>query len=490
MNATDPFSTNEVTTLWEYWLPRLLVGILSLISFIATYSGLSGMIQGQDPGSLFVAFSLTLAIQLLIVWAVIHVKSPIGLSKRAFWLTIYFVCVFFSVGFGYAFWFDLLRASDHAMDHFAAESHRVLGDFARVEQAYDGLNDIAENLAKHSEDLAKDEKEKGNTCGRSAAGDGVVMRFRQEDQKTFEQFKDAFVEQRNALGQSIEDLRNQLTDVSVENQRAKADAINEGIRKINAFRNDPLRSSFQERLIIRVEEGEQGIKREGKPAFKCPDGMIVSAKTTVLKMEFPQIAEVRVFDPANRNASVNFAFSRLIELVQGLATGLNPLQQAQAQVVPATANNRGDDRGVSPLDPNTLPLVFGLAVDLLLLLTANGFKPDRPSVVPPEGPSDPGVRAQFDVLDHYTYARGGYHYLVAPFPIQSEGDRAIHRLIEYFKYRDGVSEFLPYGEPAKCLESWWLNSRPEVASAERISIFLVRPEFQKDLLAQRFAGGG
>ncbi len=115
--------------LYRAHIPNLAVLFLFPVSCWSTFSGLRDLLRStvalSDLEGYLVATGLTLGIQLTLLFAV-NALTRAGARRRPFYFVIYLVTVFFSVLFGYSFYFQHLRAEEYAREVYEGESRRLL----------------------------------------------------------------------------------------------------------------------------------------------------------------------------------------------------------------------------------------------------------------------------------------------------------------------------------------------------------------------------
>lgn len=207
---------SPVRTFWRDLSLNLVVLLLLVISFVATWRGLSDFVSVQDgvEGSLalrFLIFAIVLALTLAMY------VSLRELLRRRNWIRIvpavlaallYGVLALWSIGFGYGFWWSVLAGQATSERELSAALDTLEGDITKVSARIESAQLVMASAASLSAEKAAQESREGGSCGVSSGrGEGPLFRARMETNQTV-----------TALAQTIEDdwakpLQTQLADL-------------------------------------------------------------------------------------------------------------------------------------------------------------------------------------------------------------------------------------------------------------------------------------
>ena len=163
--------------------PIFGVLVFSVISFFATSVGMHGLLTSLGKvhysASYVMAGLFTLALQLFLVWAVRAVKISPRIHTKAWWMAVYMICLFISVGFAYAFWFHAIAADQYSKQTYGTQARAVLYGLQDFKQQYAMVSGTLLDMNEYSQRTAEEEIEFGGTCGdRSGPTRGPRARLR------------------------------------------------------------------------------------------------------------------------------------------------------------------------------------------------------------------------------------------------------------------------------------------------------------------------
>lgn len=324
-------------------IPHIAVLMLTIISFISTYSGIQSLmtnlgdkglgIFGFKPSVIvaFISFLFTLTVQIMIVYHAMHLKGA-GWSilrlhqnviEKIWHIAVYLTFIFLSVGFGYAFWFERIGADTYSKKSYKEQVYSSLKNLEQFQQAYTNFSNISSYLSTYSQNKAKEERLRGGTCGGPAqTGPGPRMRLRNQDANYFSDEKRYFDQKKRAVDTLIKQLNSDLTVNLIENVdnlttpqiEEMEQKLNHASSRANLLRTDPIKEQFMNWLDQRIEEGKNGIIKDSRTVevFTCPDDSIEEARNKLNKITFPELPEnIKLFNPNNSKESVFLAFNRI-----------------------------------------------------------------------------------------------------------------------------------------------------------------------------------
>ena len=435
----------------------LIVG-LSLLSWIATYTGMLELIQANlGDISLTIRVAVGFAVvmlQVMIVWLLSQLFSHLQLSVKMIYATGYLFLTLISVGFGFGFYWKVLESRAEASRSAESAVTQVQAALHGAETRLEQLQTTLVGLTALSVQKAKLEREKGTSCPNSRPGDGPRRRLRDADADRF-QFSSTFVSQRiAAVKADVRAFNGDLAKISSMDKstfdartgtrnafmRGVGRKLDMAVTRFNAFRTDPqlrqIRAELAERATKTVFPAGNG------RTFSCPDPQLQSALRGVVRaidqlpdMEKPKIATVE------GSEAVVEAFRRLTTTLFGALQfklppspeELRALQQKAVQSLEGAAQQRKfqlESAGLAKRD--YIPLGIALFVDLCLLLVsigrpASGF--ERLELRMREAEESPvirilsrfrdihkddKIREMFEVFRHVVFTVAGEYYAAVP----------------------------------------------------------------------------
>ena len=435
----------------------LVVG-LSLLSWIATYTGMLELIQANlGDISLIIRIAVGFAVvmlQVMIVWLLSQIFSHLHVSAKAIYAIGYVFLTLISVGFGFGFYWKVLESRSEASRSAESAVTQVQSALHGAETRLEQLQTTLVGLTALSVRKAKLEHDKGTSCPNSRPGDGPRRRLRDADADRF-QFSSTFVSQRIAsikadvmafngdlakiasMDKSTFDARTGTRNAFMRGIGRKLDLA---VTRFNAFRTDPQLRQIRAELAERA--GKTVFPAGNGRTFTCPDPQLQSALRGVVRaidqlpdMEKPKIATVE------GSEAVIEAFRRLTTTLFGALQfklppspeELRALQQKAVQSLESAAKQRKiamASAGLSKRD--YIPLGVALFVDFCLLLVSigrptNGF--ERLEIRMREAEDSPvirilsrfrdihkdeKIREMFEVFRHVVFNIAGEYYAAVP----------------------------------------------------------------------------
>ena len=171
-------------------LSAVIVGCLSVVSFVATYTGWRAVIGETSTfpwGGLILAGLVTAGIQAGLLLAVIQTKSAQRSRDRLHWVAIYLIVLAISVGFGVGFWAHKLQGYDMSAQDHHVQLARVTTPLLAFSRAYEAISETSGELATHSATMFVREAQTGDSCGYATPSRvGPRARLRERDQAMFQ----------------------------------------------------------------------------------------------------------------------------------------------------------------------------------------------------------------------------------------------------------------------------------------------------------------
>jgi hypothetical protein len=360
------------------WMWVLLLGGLSLLAWISTYTGIMELIAAASgdiglPAQIAVAFAVFM-LQLMIL----YILDAMFSGELRWWLWPlyiigYIILFLISVGFAFGFYWKYLEAGNVTTAGAETSIIQVEQDLQVGTSRLEQLQTTFTSLASISAAKAETERNSGGTCPGSRAGDGPRRRLREGDAQRF-QFANDFIAQRvntvkgdftdlNADLQKIRQRDPSVTDPVTGSRGAYMAELNRKLglvgTRFNALRDDPQLLQLRDEFKTRAEQTSFPDDRGG--TFICPDQQLRTALNGVVRAieELPQLnpPEVRAYEGSE---AVIEAFRRLTN------SGVGWVQQTAAAIsdepVPAVEN------GLTQRD--WIPLIIAIFVDICILLVS------------------------------------------------------------------------------------------------------------------------
>lgn len=500
------------------YLPIIATVFFTIISFISSYSGIHALMG--SVGNALVAFVFaglfTLALQLMLVYAVFSFKKSHRAGAKFHWLSIYLICVFFSVGFGYSFWFEHIRVEDYAKEVYSGQINANKSKLTVFEQSYTQLASTLNNLAEYSKRIAKKEKEHGGTCdANSPPGDGPRKRLREQDAETFKGFLPHFEQQRDKIRETVTSVRAETENVDLTRLDEVKRTLNEAVHEANGLKRDPQFEQLKAVLKRRIEAGRRGFTRDGE-TFTCEDQVLEAQGLAIQNIDLPELKEVRFLDPADSKAILFLAFGRLMQL-PALSLDWVPDLKPQDREEMVAARRRAIQQASQESEAQSteavltqadaLPLLLGCMVDLLIFISTVGGGAAESRNSPLRGltqmitgsapAADPGT---WQVLKDYVEGKGTaffhtllwryqmpFHhnrYVIVPFPAKGAEQEQLQRLLEAFRVVKAArlkNERLA----TALLPKWWVQSHAlEMTDVDYVNLYELNPRFSDELLIE------
>jgi len=496
-------------------MPHAAVIMLSIISFISTYSGMQSLmtnigdnglgIFGFMPSEIInlISFLFTFTVQIMIIYHAMHIKGAgwsifhlhRNLVMKSWHITVYITFMLLSVGFSYAFWFERIGADTYSKDIYREEVYKSLQRLDEFRNAYTNFSNITSNLASYSQQKSREERQVGGTCGGAAkVGAGPRMRLRAEDAIYFSAQKRYFDQQTREIDQLINKLNYELqfnmtkTEGSFTSQQIETMQLqlNQANLKANILRQSSIRTAFISWLGQRIETGKNGIPNGNGKLFTCPDRTIETMKNELLKVEFPALSEnIKLFNPNDSKQSVFLAFKRISEFVTSIFERLW----------------NGTENSIILKLAEIIPLVGGILIDFMIFIVA-----------PPEGTSNilnrrksflssvnhafsdkpllnenvwRELKKNLNLIKRYEFRYGKRHYLIYPPHSRQEEHLMLGEMIDLLLDNHGI-KLLSSRIKNQEIEHQWISNHPDLSELEVFSIYEMRPKIRQELIIEKW----
>ncbi len=343
-------------------IPNVAVLFLFPVSCWSTFSGLRELMSSAASlsnleGNL-VAIALTLGIQLTLLFAV-NSLTRTGSTRKPFYFGIYVITVFFSVLFGYSFYFQHLRSEEYAREIYESESQRLLVQGLQYRGQFESVARSLDSLAQYSQEQSDQESLRGGTCGdASASGRGPRTRGRALDAQIFAQYQqelDILVKVETQSFDTLSDDVKKFADDRLNQHQADLDRFYEGIQTRRQSVTNVL-SEMKDYLASRFPDGSYRIE-EGGTSFPCPDSRMEQLAALL------QTASI----PPTPPPPAQFLAHNPKVVVQHALQGLTGWLYSEDEAQPISSS--GSENTIAA-KVEKLPLLLGLLVDCLILLAA------------------------------------------------------------------------------------------------------------------------
>lgn len=407
MPAVSPVSFSSTLGLF-------VKSLFVLLSWFATYTGMShyiigGSVYGFSFLHLFIMVA-TASLMLMIVWILSKLFSNVPIAGKLFLTVGYLLLTAVSVGFGFGFYWDLIRSDD--------EKHREVGrKVADVRQVFvtssDRFGQVIGNLEAAeslSRERAKKERTRGNSCGTgSAPGRGPIMTHRNKDASALRDWGLKLRRIRSDVRDRVEGIKGEAEKIlSLRSTGTSDEDIVSAYREFNTQLGDAI--AYFNNLDTGV--GFKGIRDDMEKRarqtrfvtprgnrFTCVDADLARAleRTVAALDEIQDIPKLHIEPPTLGN-SIKEAVVRLIASV-GSIFGVSS--------EPAAKLGLGD----------TLPLMLSILVDFCILvlsvpMTRPNPEEDAQRIAGIMRQSSPALTAK--MLQGFVKRRGSKTYVVAP----------------------------------------------------------------------------
>jgi hypothetical protein len=356
----------------------LLLGGLSLLAWISTYTGIMELIEASSgdigmPARIAVAFAVFM-LQLMILYILDAMFS--GHLRWWLWplyIIGYIILFVISVGFAFGFYWKYLEAGNVTTSGAETSIIQVEQDLQTGTSRLEQLQATFSSLAAISAQKAETERNVGGTCPRSGPGDGPRRRLREGDAQRF-QFANDFIAQRvgtvkndfNDLNTELQKIRQRdpsVTDPVTGTRGAFMAELNRKLglvaTRFNALRSDP--QLLQLRDELRARAGQTSFPDDRGGTFICPDQQLATALSGVVRAieELPQLdpPEVRAYEGSE---AVLEAFRRLTD---------SGIYWWNGMISPITGDVATPPEG-GLTQRDYVPLIIAIFVDICILLVS------------------------------------------------------------------------------------------------------------------------
>ncbi len=351
------------------WLSAVIVGCLTVVSFVATFSGWRAVIGGTPDvpwGGALLAGLVTAGIQAGLLLAVIKTKSAPRLRDRLYWVAIYVIVMLISVTFGVGFWTHRLQGYDMSAQDHHVQLARVTTPLLAFSRAYEAISDTSQELAVHSAAMYQKETQTGDSCGYATLSwEGPRARLRERDQAMF-QGDAAFAAARHEEVQEVID--NLPATFDAGQIAAQEQALRQAVLQMVGHRADPRLAQMRKRVATRMLQDEFA---DNGGSFRCADARLVTLAGDLLAAVdalpgLPESATLHI-TPYDQKAAIGIVFGTL----QGKVT------DAIDVILPQTRNVRRVRRTTASRDAASeasthrllpLAIALGVVIDTLIFL--------------------------------------------------------------------------------------------------------------------------
>ena len=359
----------------------LFLLVLSCISFYTTYDGLVRFSYGsfeQTPVAfIIVLFLFVSVLQGMLLFSLFEMLRTRILLKMA-WLIVYIVTMGVSVFFSYSFYYNLFRAESYAFDNFSVQLARVKNSALDYQDAFKSVQLNTSKLADYSRAKAKEERERGGTCGYiSGPNSGPRSRYRDKEERIFKALSSDITSLYDAVSDDIKKLENlvELFNNKKMSTDDIQDAMNRIVQRLNSYKSNGNVLNLKTTLRAHMYEGRvtDGISPSGS-VITCPDDSIDIKGTGIIKQveSLPKVNEVKLFNPNSEKA----VLSRALTVFMQIPKALIPNSWLSNMFGQKTAEN-AEATKISSID--YAPLFLGGLIDLFIFIVglADGIENQR-----------------------------------------------------------------------------------------------------------------
>ena len=360
------------------WMWVLLLGGLSLLAWISTYTGIMELIAASSgdigfAASIAVGFAVFM-LQLMIL----YILDAMFSGQLRWWLWPmyifgYIILFAISVGFAFGFYWKYLEAGNVTTQSAETSILQVQQDLQVGTSRLEQLQTTFTSLSRISAEKAETERNSGGTCPGSRAGEGPRRRLREGDAQRFT-FANDFIAQRvtnvktdfTDLNGDLQKILNKDPAVTDPKTGSRAVFLGELNRKLglvatrfNALRDDP--QLLQLRDEFKTRSGQTSFPDDRGGTFICPDAQLRTALNGVVRAieQLPQLnpPQVRTYEGSE---AVIEAFRRLTN--SGMGWGQHAVSAITGSPEPVVEN------GLTQRD--WIPLIIAIFVDICILLVS------------------------------------------------------------------------------------------------------------------------
>ncbi len=359
----------------------LFLLVLSSISFYTTYDGLVRFSYGsfeQTPTVFIVVLFLFVSVlQGMLLFSLFEMLRSRLLLKFT-WLLVYIVTMGVSVFFSYSFYYNLFRADSYAFDNFSAQLLRVKNSALDYKDAFESVQEDTNKLADYSRDKAKEERERGGTCGYiSPPNSGPRSRYRDKEDRIFKALSSDITGLYNSVSEDIVELE-KLMDKFSQKKMSTDDiqnAMNRAVQRLNGYQANGNILNLKTMLRSHMYEGRvtDGINSSNIP-ITCPDDNIDIKGTGIIKQieGLPRVKEVKLFDPNSEKA----VLTRALTVFMSIPKAIIP-NSWLGNMFGQNATDEAEATKISSID--YAPLFLGGLIDLFIFIVglADGIENQR-----------------------------------------------------------------------------------------------------------------
>ncbi len=373
----------------------LLLGGLSALAWISTYSGMLQLIAASS-GDIGLAAKIALGFAVLMLQGMIiyildaMFSGQLRLALYPVYIIGYIVLVLISVAFAFGFYWRFLEAGAQTTRAAGSSVLQVQQELQAGQSRLELLQTTFTTLSAISSQKAETERTTGRTCPNSRAGDGPRRRLRETDAQRFQFANDLIAARTNAVKADIADLNSDLQRVlkkdpaTIDPETGTRTTYIEGldrklglvIARFDELRTDPQIREIRDEFQARAKQTSFPDDKGG--TFVCPDGQLQTALNGVVRSidDLPVLQKPELRSVEGSEAVIE-AFRRLSNTAIGLVVyGKSPPSPEQIRTRqieekrPADKPEAltADQAGLS--DRDYIPLMIAIFVDVCILLVS------------------------------------------------------------------------------------------------------------------------
>lgn len=424
--------------------------ILSGFSGFATFDGLRAFFADDQAGFLdaetIAALGLSAGIMMTLVATLHAALMPRALFGKMFFIFSYLLFTTLSITFGFAFYWEKMRADQVTEDSFAQSREQISAAVDAMQGRMVGLTEVFQALADYSERRRVEEEERGGTCDVKTRGAGPRMRLRESDAELFAEMARHYRDKASDLEPVLTKLR-QLARQTVSDQAAMLrEQLSQQVMVANQKAKSPLHQTHQMQLDDRIAKGRSGITTTTGATFQCPDERLENLMRAALgSMDLGTVPMPDIVNTEGSRGKIE-AVKRLGHFLLAKVAGV-----ADVSLIDTSRADTGERMETRVAlskelqDDDALPLVLAIIVDfgIFVFALAKARSPlsglaelGQPGVLPP-GLFD-GCLARLregtgilQALAPFRFRYRGYRMIAVPRGVREPDVEAVDALMAY-----------------------------------------------------------
>jgi hypothetical protein len=345
----------------------ILITALSVISVYTSFHGLAkaffgdiSNVQLNLTGIFFLGFVglIIFALQLIIVYAAFLFVYVNGFILSFAWILIFILAVSINTFFSYTFYYNLLKGDDFVKRDFISQVNMIQKSFQNLQSKIDKFADEITILAKYSNDIAKKEKEEGNTCTTTDIDlKSSVELFRNEEAKIFSSFVKDITFFQKKITKEIASIQTEINNSYAVGYDVYAlqDKFNKKIDKFNNYKDQTLINvlvAINQHIGYNRNNIVVSRKNQDFAIIDCPDknfeNKAIAIRDSVMNLQ--KIDKLVIFNPKDKMA----LFFRIFDIITVSPRLFKEFFLDNEKLI--------SDSNINDLVPLTIGLLFNLSI--------------------------------------------------------------------------------------------------------------------------------